>query len=91
MDAVGGVSGHARWPGGGDPAGGADKTAVDQGREDPLADAAGDRDGVLIIPQAVAEEVVTKAEQVVQTENLVRKAILEGKHPVDAYRKFGRF
>ena len=52
---------------------------------------AGDRDGVLVIPQNVAEEVITKAEQVVQTENLVRKAILEGMHPVDAYRKFGRF
>lgn len=52
---------------------------------------AGDRDGVLVIPQTVAEEVITKAEQVVQTENLVRKAILEGMHPVDAYRKFGRF
>jgi 4-hydroxy-4-methyl-2-oxoglutarate aldolase len=51
----------------------------------------GDRDGVLVIPQAVIEEVVTKAEGVVKTENLVRKSILKGMHPVDAYRKFGRF
>src|SRR5580700_377731 len=51
----------------------------------------GDRDGVLVIPQAVAEEVVAKAEAVVKTENLVRKSILKGMHPVDAYRKFGRF
>ena len=51
----------------------------------------GDRDGVLIIPQSVAEEAITKAEQVVETENLVRKAILEGMHPLDAYRRFGRF
>jgi 4-hydroxy-4-methyl-2-oxoglutarate aldolase len=51
----------------------------------------GDRDGVLIIPQSVAEEVITKAEQVVETENLVRKAILEGAHPLEAYRRFGRF
>jgi 4-hydroxy-4-methyl-2-oxoglutarate aldolase len=51
----------------------------------------GDRDGVLVIPRAVAEEVVAKAEAVVKTENLVRKSILKGMHPVDAYRKFGRF
>jgi 4-hydroxy-4-methyl-2-oxoglutarate aldolase len=51
----------------------------------------GDRDGVLVIPQSIIEEVVKKAEGVVQTENLVRKSILKGMHPVDAYRKFGRF
>jgi 4-hydroxy-4-methyl-2-oxoglutarate aldolase len=51
----------------------------------------GDRDGVVIIPQAVAEEVIAKAEAVVHTENAVRKAILEGVHPVEAYEKFGRF
>jgi len=51
----------------------------------------GDSDGVVTVPQNVAEEVIAKAEQVIQTENLVRKAILEGVHPVDAYRRFGRF
>lgn len=51
----------------------------------------GDRDGVLVIPQSIIEEVVKKAEEVVLTENLVRKSILKGMHPVDAYRKFGRF
>jgi regulator of RNase E activity RraA len=51
----------------------------------------GDRDGVLVIPQNNAEEVVSKAEDVVKTENLVRKSILKGTHPVDAYQKFGRF
>ncbi len=51
----------------------------------------GDRDGVLIIPQEVAGEVITKAEQVVHTENLVRKAILEGVHPLEAYNRYGRF
>jgi 4-hydroxy-4-methyl-2-oxoglutarate aldolase len=51
----------------------------------------GDRDGVLIIPQAIAEEVITKAEDVIHTENLVRKAILEGIHPVDAFNQYGRF
>ena len=51
----------------------------------------GDRDGVLIIPQLVAEEVIGKAEEVIRTENLVRKAILEGMHPVQAFEKYGRF
>ena len=51
----------------------------------------GDRDGVVIIPQSVAGEVIAKAEEVVHTENAVRKAILEGVHPVEAYERFGRF
>jgi 4-hydroxy-4-methyl-2-oxoglutarate aldolase len=51
----------------------------------------GDRDGVLIIPQGVAEEVITKAEEVVHTENLVRKAILQGILPLEAFEKYGRF
>ena len=49
---------------------------------------AGDHDGVVVIPRAAAEEVVTQAEQLVHTENLVRKAILEGVHPVDAFNKY---
>jgi 4-hydroxy-4-methyl-2-oxoglutarate aldolase len=51
----------------------------------------GDRDGVLILPVEIAEEVITKAEEVIRTENLVRKAILDGMLPLDAYEKFGRF
>ena len=51
----------------------------------------GDRDGVLIIPRRIGEEVIAKAEEVVHTENLVRKAILEGVLPLDAYNRFGRF
>jgi regulator of RNase E activity RraA len=51
----------------------------------------GDRDGVLIIPVEIAAEVIGKAEEVIRTENLVRKAILQGMLPLDAYEKFGRF
>src|SRR5271157_1000033 len=51
----------------------------------------GDRDGVIVIPQTIAEEVVTKAEEVVHTENLVRAAILQGVLPLEAYQRFGRF
>lgn len=51
----------------------------------------GDKDGVLVIPQEITLEVLRKSEEVVGTENLVRKAILQGVHPVDAYRTYGRF
>jgi 4-hydroxy-4-methyl-2-oxoglutarate aldolase len=51
----------------------------------------GDRDGVIVIPQQIAEELITKAEEVVNTENLVRKAILQGVLPLDAYNRYGRF
>jgi len=50
-----------------------------------------DRDGVVIIPAAIAEAVCTRAEELIGTENLVRKAILEGVDPVDAYLKYGKF
>lgn len=50
-----------------------------------------DRDGVVIIPQVIVEEVVDKTEKVLQTESLVRKAILEGMDPQEAYLKYGKF
>ncbi|MFY0650522.1 MAG: RraA family protein [Cyclobacteriaceae bacterium] len=50
-----------------------------------------DRDGVVIIPKDRVEEVVEKTEVVLQTESLVRKAILEGMDPQEAYLKFGKF
>ncbi len=50
-----------------------------------------DRDGIVIIPKAIAEEVVKKTEAVLQTESLVRKAILEGVDPQEAYLKYGKF
>ena len=51
----------------------------------------GDRDGILLIRQEITEEVLLESEEVVATENLVRKAILEGGHPVKAYETYGRF
>ncbi len=50
-----------------------------------------DRDGVVVIPAAITDAVLLKAEEVVSTENLVRNAILEGVHPLDAYKQYGRF
>ena len=50
-----------------------------------------DRDGVVIIPGAKADEVVARAEELMHTENLVRKAILEGVDPQQAYLTYGQF
>ena len=51
----------------------------------------GDRDGVVIIPQALAAEVVAKTEEVVATESDMRRALVGGMDPVDAYEKYGKF
>ncbi|WP_421724965.1 RraA family protein [Bauldia sp.] len=50
-----------------------------------------DIDGAVVIPGDIAEEVIDQVEAVMQTENLVRKAILEGESPKDAYLKHGKF
>ncbi len=50
-----------------------------------------DRDGVVIIPGAIAADVVAETEAVLQQENKVRTAILSGMDPRDAYLKFGKF
>jgi 4-hydroxy-4-methyl-2-oxoglutarate aldolase len=50
-----------------------------------------DRDGVVIIPAAMAAEVVRETEEVLRKENLVRKAILRGVDPVKAYLQYGKF
>ena len=51
----------------------------------------GDRDGVVVIPQNRADEVIDKAEQAVSAEDKVRAAILDGVDPKEAYLKFGKF
>jgi regulator of RNase E activity RraA len=51
----------------------------------------GDRDGVVIVPAAVAEEVVTRTEEVVATESEMRRALVGGMDPVEAYNKYGKF
>lgn len=50
-----------------------------------------DRDGTVVIPSELAEEVITKTEEVLKTENLVRTAILAGVDPQEAYLKYGKF
>jgi len=50
-----------------------------------------DMDGAVIIPQEVVEEVVTETEKVMTTESEMRKAILSGMDPEQAYLKFRKF
>ncbi|WP_380054071.1 RraA family protein [Falsihalocynthiibacter sp. SS001] len=50
-----------------------------------------DIDGAVVIPGSIAGEVITEVEEVMQTENLVRKAILDGVSPRDAYLEYGKF
>ena len=51
----------------------------------------GDRDGVVVIPAELAVDAVARTEEVVRTESQVRRAIMAGIDPVDAYMKFGKF
>ena len=50
-----------------------------------------DMDGAVIIPKEVVEEVITKTEEVMFTESEMRKAILSGMDPEQAYLKFKKF
>ena len=51
----------------------------------------GDRDGIVHIPSALAEEAVARTEAVMHTENQVRTAILAGMDPQEAYKRYGKF
>ena len=50
-----------------------------------------DRDGIVVIPGGIAEAVIEEIEEVLRKENLVRKAILQGVDPVEAYLKYRKF
>ncbi|NWO10575.1 RraA family protein [Chromohalobacter salexigens] len=49
----------------------------------------GDVDGVIIIPQAIEQEVITQALQKGTSEDQVRDAILNGMSTVEAFKTFG--
>jgi regulator of RNase E activity RraA len=51
----------------------------------------GDRDGMVRIPAARLDEVIDKAVTAMSTENMVRKAILEGVDPQEAYLRHRKF
>ena len=43
------------------------------------------------VPRALAAEVVAKTEEVVATESDMRRALVGGMDPVDAYNEHGKF
>jgi regulator of RNase E activity RraA len=49
----------------------------------------GDDDGVAIVPRAVAEEVISRAEEKVSGENRMRERLAEGMPVGEAFRTFG--
>lgn len=51
----------------------------------------GDRDGIVVVPADIAPSVIVAVEAVVATEDLVRRDILAGTHPVEAFNRHGRF
>jgi len=51
----------------------------------------GDRDGVVIVPHEIAGEVIAMTEDVVATESDMRRALVGGMDPVEAYHKYGKF
>jgi 4-hydroxy-4-methyl-2-oxoglutarate aldolase len=51
----------------------------------------GDDDGVVIVPQAIAEDVLAEAEEKAATESEIRDAVREGMPPLEAYQRFGTF
>ena len=50
-----------------------------------------DRDGVVIVPQAIADEAVRRTEEVMSTESDMRRALVGGMDPVEAYNAYGKF
>lgn len=50
-----------------------------------------DIDGIVVLPAARAEEIVGLAEAAIRTENQIRKVILSGTDPQEAYLQYGKF
>ena len=51
----------------------------------------GDDDGVVVVPQSIAEDVLADAERMAATENHIRAAVRDGMPPLEAYERFGTF
>lgn len=49
-----------------------------------------DIDGVVVVPREIAVDVLKRTEQLIETENEVRKEFESGADPVDVYRRHGR-
>jgi regulator of RNase E activity RraA len=60
-------------------------------RIDPGDWVVGDEDGVVVVPQAIAEDVLAEAEAKVAAESEIRAAVATGMPPLEAYERFGTF
>ena len=50
-----------------------------------------DRDGIVVVPALIAEDVIAEAEGKAATENAIRTAVRAGTTPLDAYERYGTF
>ncbi len=50
-----------------------------------------DEDGIVIIPNLIIDKIINKAKKDLNSENKMRKAILDGIDPKEAYLKYGKF
>jgi regulator of RNase E activity RraA len=51
----------------------------------------GDDDGVVVVPQGIAESVLAEAEEKAATESEIRAAVRDGLPPLEAYERYGTF
>ena len=51
----------------------------------------GDDDGVVVVPQGIAESVIAEAELKAATESEIRTAVRDGMPPLEAYERYGTF
>jgi len=51
----------------------------------------GDANGVVVVPQELAVEVLLAAEEVMETERKIWEELRAGEHPLNVYLKYGRF
>jgi 4-hydroxy-4-methyl-2-oxoglutarate aldolase len=51
----------------------------------------GDDDGVVVVPAAIAEDVLVDAEAKAATESEIRSAVRDGMPPLEAYERYGTF
>ena len=66
-------------------------TVVGDVEVDPGDLVVGDADGVVVVPNEIAEDVYRKARERVTSENAVRDALLDGVTPLQAYEDHGAF